>query len=496
MPTHILVIDQSTASSRALVFDAAQNVVGEGKMDITQHQPQLHHVEQVPEEIWATCLWACKTALRRAGITAGDLAGIAIANQRATSVVWDRATGRAIYNAIVWRDQRTAAACEDLIDAGKEGLVRARTGLLIHPYFSALKIGWLLDNVEGARDRALAGELAFGTIDSFLVWRLTGGKVHATDATNAAQTTLFNIETNCWDPDLLDLFGVPAQLLPEVKDSADDYGASEADILDAPVPILGVIGNQQAALIGHACFAPGMLKATYDEHCFAMLNTGSDIVRSGHRLLTTIAYRLRGKSTYALEGAIVSVGGSLQWLHDDLELIENWNQLDRMAAASDPTLPIYMVPAFIGGGSNWQEAEARGALFGLSRGTRPHDLVRAALEAVGYQSHDLFNTMRHDWGNGGDVIVRADGDVTASDWNMQFLADITDLVVVRTSSSDIIPTGAAWLAGQKLGLWPDQAGFAERRAKNREFHPRMAEEVRGEKLAGWRDATARVVPGR
>ena len=494
MPTHILVIDQSTTSTRALVFDAMQNIVGEGHMDLTQHDPGPDHVEQVPEEIWATCLWACRTALQRASLTAHDLAGIGIASQRSTAVVWDRATGRAIHNAIVWRDQRTAATCAELVRAGHDGMVRATTGLLIHPFFSALKIKWLLDNVEGARDRALKGELAFGTIDSFLVWRLTGGKVHATDATNAAQTSLFDIAANAWAPELLDLFDVPAEVLPEVRDSADDYGASDASILGASVPILGVIGNQQAALIGQACFAPGMLKATYDEHCFAMLNTGSDIARSEHRMLSTIAYRLEGKSTYALEGAVVSVGGGLQWLHDDVELIEHWDQLDRMALASDPDQPIYMVPGFIGGGSDWLQAEALGAVVGLSRLTKPHDLVRASLEAVGYQSHDLFSTMRQDWGNTADIIIRADGDVTASDWNMQFLADITEMLVVRTTSSEIIALGAAWLAGWRAGLWPDQAGFAERRMKSREFHPRMAAEMRHEKLAGWRNATGRVGP--
>jgi glycerol kinase len=494
MPSHILVIDQSTTTTRALVFDAAQDIVGEGSMEVTQYHIEPDRVEQVPEEIWATCLWACETAIRRAGITAHDLAGIGIASQRSTSIIWDRSTGRAINNAIVWQDQRTAAACADLIRAGHETTVRTKTGLLIHPFFSALKVKWLLDNVAGARERASRGELAFGTIDSFLIWRLTGGRVHATDATNAAQTALFNISSNDWDNDLLALFEVPRQLLPDVKDSADDYGASETDIFGAAVPILGVVGNQQAALIGQACFAPGMLKATYDEHCFAMLNTGSDIVSSNNRLLSTIAYRLDGKPTYAIEGAVVFVGGGLQWLHDDIALIEHWGQLDSLAAESDPALPVYMVPGFIGGGADWLEAEARGAIVGLSLGTRPADLVRAALEAAGYQSHDLFNTMRQDWGSSGDIIIRADGDVTASDWNMQFLADITQMQVVRTTSSEITALGAAWLAAWRAGLWPDRAEFVTRRTKSREFYPRMAEAVRQEKLAGWRDATGRVGP--
>ncbi|RYE87640.1 MAG: glycerol kinase, partial [Hyphomicrobiales bacterium] len=397
MGPYILVIDQSTTTSRAFVFGGDQQIVSTARMDVTQHHPQPDWVEQVPEEIWATCLWACKAALRQAGVEAGELAAIGIANQRSTIIMWDRATGKAIGNAIVWRDQRTAADCVALNQAGHGAMVSHRTGLLIHPYFSAAKVTWLLDHVDGLRERAEAGEVALGTVDSFLIHKLTGGRVHATDATNASQTTLFDIETNAWDPELLALFKVPATILPEVRDSADDFGASEPSILGAAVPILGVIGNQQAALIGQACFAPGMMKSTYDEHCFALLNTGSDIVRSRHRLLSTIAYRLDGKPTYAIEGAIVSVGGSLSWLHDDLELFE-WSQIERLAEASDGSKPIYLVPAFVGAGSGWQEGDARGAVFGVTAGTKRRDLVRGALEAVGYQSHDLMEAMRRDWG--------------------------------------------------------------------------------------------------
>ncbi|MEO8685506.1 MAG: glycerol kinase [Devosia sp.] len=494
MRRYILVIDQSTLLSQAMVFDTEQNIVGMGKMELTQHEPQRGWVEQVPEEIWATCLWACKTALRKAGITAAELAGIGITNQRATTVIWDRATGKAIYNAVVWRDQRTAGDCIALGSPAAKEMVICRTGLLIHPYFSASKIKWILDHVEGARERAERGELAFGTIDSFLIHRLTGGKVHATDATNASQTILFDIATNQWDAELLELFGVPAALLPEVKDSADDYGKSDAQVLGAAVPILGVVGNQQSALIGQACFAPGMLKSTFDAHCFALLNTGDDIVRSQHRLLSTIAYRLEGKSTYALEGAIVMVGGSLQWLHDDLDIIEQWDQVEKMAAASDPAQPIYLVPAFVGAGSDWRETEARGALFGVSRGARRHDLVRAALEAVGYQSHDLIETMREDWGGSGEIVIRVDGTMIASDWTMQFLADITGIVVDRPPMADSTALGAAWLAGWRAGLWPDAAGFAARRVTERRFEPGMDAELRRTKLLGWRDAVKRTRP--
>jgi len=494
MKSYILAIDQSTLASHAFVFDAEQNIVGMGKMELTQHYPETGWVEHVAEEIWATCLWACKTALRKAGITAADLAGIGITNQRATTIIWDRATGRAIHNAIVWRDQRTASQCIALKDAGHEPLLAKRTGLLIHPYFSASKIKWLLDHVDGARDRATRGELAVGTVDSFLVYRLTGGRVHATDSTNASQTTLFDIEANAWDPELLDLFDLPANIMPRVLDSADDFGLTDPGVLGAAVPILGVVGNQQAALIGQACFAPGMLKSTYDEHCFILLNTGSDIVRSEHRLLSTIAYRLDGISTYALEGAIVSVGGSLQWLHDDLELIAHWDQAEKMAQASDPSLPIYLVPAFVGAGSDWRETDAQGALVGVSRGTRPHDLVRAALEAVGYQSHDLIETMRQDWGHAGAIVIRADGNMVAPDWTLQFLSDMTGALVDRAPLADMTPLGAAWLAGWRAGVWPDAAGFAERRSGMRQFHPRIEPEARRSKLAGWRDAVRRTRP--
>jgi glycerol kinase len=493
MGSYILVIDQSTTSSRATVFDTRQNIVGSARMDVTQHHPQTGWVEQVAEEIWATCLWACKAALRKAGIDAGDLAGIGIANQRATTVVWERATGRAIANAIVWRDQRTAADCTALGKAGHAAMVSQRTGLLIHPYFSATKIKWLLDTIEGARDRARAGELAFGTIDSFLIYRLTGGRVHATDATNASQTMLFDIVTNTWDADLLELFDIPANVLPAVMDSADDFGRTDPIVFGAAVPIRGAVGNQQSALIGQACFTPGMLKSTYDEHCFMLLNTGSDIVRSEHRLLSTIAYRLAGKTTYALEGAIVSVGGSLQWLHDDLEIFE-WGEVEKLAKAAGASQPIYLVPAFVGAGSDWWEQQARGALFGVSRGTKRADLVRAALEAVGFQSHDLIETMRKDWGRSTEISIRVDGGMTSSDWTMQFLADITRSVVDRSPLTDVTSLGAAWLAGWKAGVWPDTDGFAARRVTSREFQPRMDAELGRNKLDGWQDAVRRALP--
>lgn len=495
MGDYLLVIDQSTLSSRAFVFDAEQNVLGQARMDVTQHYPSADRVEQVPEEIWATCLWASKMALRNAGVAAGDLAAIGISNQRATSILWETATGRTLGNAIVWRDQRTAESCAELNAAGHGLLVTERTGLVLHPYFSASKIGAMLDEIPDGHQRAARGEIRFGTVDSYLIHRLTGGRVHATDATNASQTALFDIVANRWDDELLEIFGVPPAMLPEVRDSAADYGMTDPAVLGAAVPILGVVGNQQSALIGQACLEPGLLKATYDEHCFIMLNTGDDVVRSRRRMLTTIAYRIDGKPTYALEGAIVAVGGSLQWLSEDLEMFD-WTEIERLAQSADPDKPIYLVPAFIGGGSDWEEEDARGALFGISRGTKRQDLVRAALESVGYQSHDLIETMRRDWGRDIEVTIRVDGGMITSDWTMQFIADITGALVDRSPIIDVTPLGAAWLAGWKSGLWPDAAGFSARRVTHRQYAPRMAAERRAQKLAGWQDARRRVLPER
>ena len=493
MGPYILVIDQGTTSSRAIIFDAEQNIAGMGRMDFTQHHPATGWIEHVPDEIWATCLWACKTALRKAGISTYDLAGISITNQRETSIVWERATGRAIYNAIVWSDRRTAATCARLRQAGHEAQVQHKTGLLLDPIFSATKVSWILDHVEGARERAMAGELAFGTVDSFLIYRLTGRLVHATDASNASRTSLFNIRTGAWDPELLDIFDVPPAILPEVRDSADDYGFSDPSILGTQVPIHGVVGDQQAALIGQACFEPGMAKSTYGTACFALLNTGAEPVRSDNRLLTTIAYRLAGQTTYALEGAIFTVGGALQWLRDDLGLIEDWKEVDRLAAAADPALPVYMVPAFFGLGAPWWDNDARGAIYGLTRGVRRPELVRAALEAVAYQSSDLFDAMRKDWPAARDIVLRLDGGLVASSWTMQFLADIIDRPLDCSRLNETPALGAAWLSAWKAGIWPDAKGFAAQRREEQQFVPRMPEEVRSSRLAGWYQAVHRTL---
>ncbi len=493
MSGYVLAIDQGTTSSRAIVFNEHQQIVGLGKMEFTQHFPASGWVEHVPEEIWATCLWAVKTALKRAGITSSDVAAIGITNQRETTIVWDRATGKAIHNAIVWQDRRTAKATARLRAAGHERLVSRKTGLLLDPYFSATKIGWILDNVKGARRRAERGELAFGTVDSYLIWRLTGGAVHATDASNASRTLLYNIATSEWDDELLELFDIPRALLPEVRDNADDYGMSEASVLGTAVPIRGAAGDQQAATIGQACFEPGMMKSTYGTGCFAILNTGSDMVRSKNRLLTTVAYRLEGKTTYALEGAIFIAGASVQWLRDKLRLFKDSAEVGTLASGSDAEANVYLVPAFVGLGAPWWDTEARGAIYGLTRNTGPSDLARAALESVAYQTQDLLTAMRRDWKGARDTVLRVDGGMVASDWTMQFLSDILDVPVDRPTILETTALGAAWLAGHKAGVWPDMTGFSRHWSLDRQFRPAMEPAVRRRKLVGWRQAVQRTL---
>ncbi len=493
MSGYVLAIDQGTTSSRAIVFEGNQQIAGMGKMEFTQHFPQSGWVEHVPEEIWATSLWSIKTALRKAKVTAKDIAAIGITNQRETTLIWDRKTGAPIHNAIVWQDRRGAAICERLKRDGLEKFVTRRTGLVLDPYFSASKIKWLLDKVKGARRRAERGELAFGTVDTYLIWRLTGGKVHATDATNACRTLLYNISTNDWDDELLKMFGIPRAMLPEVKDCADDFGTTEAEILGAAIPIRGVAGDQQAATIGQACFAPGMMKSTYGTGCFALLNTGTELVRSKHRLLTTIAYRLEGVTTYALEGAIFMAGASVQWLRDGLGIMERAEESGKLAADADPGEEVYLVPAFVGLGAPWWDPEARGAIFGLTRNTRRGELARAALEAVSYQTADLLDAMRKDWKGAADTILRVDGGMVESDYTMQFLADILNSPVDRPTILETTALGAAWLAGWKAGVWPDAAGFGERWALDRQFNPHMDAATRTRKLRGWRDAVRRTL---
>jgi len=489
----ILAIDQGTTSSRAIVFGADLAVLGLAQREFAQHFPADGWVEHDPEDIWRTTVETARQALAAAGLTAGNIAAIGITNQRETCVLWDRRTGRPIHNAIVWQDRRTADACRKLKVAGHEPEVTAKTGLLLDPYFSATKIAWLLDHVDGARALAQAGHLAFGTIDSFLLWRLTGGRVHATDATNASRTLLYDIRKGSFDDDLLALFGVPRAILPEVRDCDGAYGETEPSILGAAVPILGVVGDQQAATIGQACFAPGMVKATYGTGCFALLNTGTEPVASKNRLLSTVAYQLNGKRTYALEGAIFIAGAAVQWLRDGLRIIESAKDSNRLAAAADPGQDVYLVPAFVGLGAPYWRPEARGALLGLTRGSGPNELARAALEAVCYQTRDLLEAMRGDWSADAKSVLRVDGGMVASDWTMQFLADMLDAPVERPTILETTALGAAWLAGHRAGVWPDAAGFAKLWKLERAFKPTLAAAERERKYAGWQRAVRAVL---
>ncbi len=491
MPTAILAIDQGTTSTRAMVFDGARNVLGVGQQEFKQHFPREGLVEHDPRDLVRTTVATVRVALEAAGIGAGDVAGIGITNQRETTVVWDRDTGEAIAPAIVWQDRRTADFCARLRADGAEPDVAERTGLLLDPYFSATKIAWLLDNVAGARARAEAGRLAFGTVDCWLLWHLTGGRVHATDATNASRTSLFNIATQDWDDALLRLFRVPRALLPEVLDCAADFGTTDASVLGARIAVRGMAGDQQAATMGQACFQPGMMKSTYGTGCFALINTGRARVTSKNRLLTTTAYRLAGETTYALEGSIFIAGAAVQWLRDGLGVLQSAGQSGAMALSADPTQNVILVPAFTGLGAPYWDAEARGALFGLVRNTGPNELARAALESVCFQTADLIAAMRADWPSAGDTVLRVDGGMTGSDVLLQWLADIVGATVDRPHIRETTALGAAWLAGWQAGIWPDQDGFSAAWSLERRFEPQLDAGARAAKWAGWRDAVRR-----
>lgn len=482
----ILAIDQGTTSSRAIVFDAELRVRAVAQREFPQHYPASGWVEHDPADIWRTTRDTVEAALAQAG----PVAAIGITNQRETLVIWDRATGEPIHRAIVWQDRRTADTCAALRDAGHEAEVTARTGLLLDPYFSATKAAWMLDAVPGARARAERGELAMGTIDTFLIWRLTGGAVHATDATNAARTMLMNIATGTWDPDLCTLFGVPMQILPEIRDCNAAFG--ETTLFGAPLPILGVAGDQQAATIGQACFEPGMMKSTYGTGCFALMNTGAAMVPSRNRLLTTIAYRLDGQTTYALEGSIFIAGAVVQWLRDGLGIIGAASETQALAEAADPAQQLIIVPAFTGLGAPYWRPECRGAIFGLTRNSGPAEFARAALESVGFQTRDLAGAMRDDWARSGakaaQGVLRVDGGMSASAFAMQFLSDILGAPVDRPTVLETTALGVAWLAGHKAGILPDAAGFARRWALDRRFTPRMDSATRNARHAAWQRA--------
>lgn len=493
MASHILAIDQGTTSSRAIVFNDQLEIVGVGQQEFQQFFPQSGWVEHDPEEIWGSTLATCRIALEKARLMAADITAIGITNQRETTIIWDRESGKPVYKAIVWQDRRTSEYCNELRAAGYNPLITEKTGLLLDSYFSGTKIKWLLDHVPGAREKAVAGKLAFGTIDSFLLWRLTGGKVHATDATNASRTMLFNIHDNCWDQELLALLNLPAALLPEVRDSSADFGTTDPALFGAAIPIGGIAGDQQAALVGQACFQPGMIKSTYGTGCFIVLNTGNQAVRSKNRLLTTIGYRLAGKTTYALEGSIFVAGAAVQWMRDAMGLIETASDTGKLARKADINQDVYLVPAFTGLGAPHWDADARGAIFGITRATGPAELSKAALESVCYQTRDLLEAMRGDWDSMGETVLRVDGGMVASDFTMQFLADILSAPVDRPVVLETTALGAAYLAGLQKGLFPPPHEFAGSWKRDKRFTPALAEDIRIRKYNGWKDAVKRTL---
>ena len=496
----ILALDQGTSSSRAIVYDAVARPVAQASAEFTQHFPRPGWVEHEPDDLWQTTLSTARKAMACAGVDAGQVAAIGIANQRETVVLWDRATGVPVHRAIVWQDRRTAEACAVLQRGGHAGLIAERTGLVIDPYFSATKLAWLLDHVDGARTAAEAGRLAFGTVDAWLLWRLTGGAAHATDATNAARTMLYDIRRGMWDAELLRLFRIPAAVLPEVRDSSGRFGTSAPEHFGAAIPVRAAVGDQQAALVGQGCIAPGMVKSTYGTGCFALLHTGAAPVRSGHRLLTTVALQLEGRRTYALEGSIFVAGAAVQWLRDGLGIIGTAAEAGALAAQADPAQSVHLVPAFVGLGAPHWDPAARGVLTGITRATGRAELCRAALECVAHQTQDLLEAMRADLSDaglpGGAAVLRVDGGMVASDWTMQFLADTVGRPVERPASLETTALGAGYLAGLAAGIYPGIEAFAAGWQAERRFEPNHGDAGRESRRAGWRDAIGRTVSRR
>jgi glycerol kinase len=490
---HVLAIDQGTTSTRAIVFDRAGQPLASRQREFEQHYPKPGWVEHDPETIWRDTLELGRDAIASAGLGPDAVAAIGITNQRETVVLWERATGKPVYPAIVWQDRRTAELCRRLAADGHDALVHERTGLVIDPYFSASKLAWLLENVEGARRAAEKGELAFGTIDSFLLWRLSGGEAHATDATNASRTMLFDIHRQDWDDDLLRVLGIPRAVLPDVMDSSARFATTPAGLFGARLPVTGIAGDQQAATVGQACFRPGMVKSTYGTGCFALLNTGEAAVPSRHRLLTTVAYRLGGRPTYAIEGSIFVAGAAVQWLRDGLKLIGQAGETEPLAAGIQDTGGVYLVPAFVGLGAPHWDPDARGALFGLTRSTGIPQIARAALESVGYQTRDLMVAMRADLGgtNGSAEALRVDGGMVANDWVCQFLADILDVPVERPAVTETTALGAAFLAGLEVGVYDSLDTLAGTWRCERRFDPQMSEADRHRLYGGWLEAVRR-----
>ncbi|MDT8427608.1 MAG: glycerol kinase GlpK [Pseudomonadales bacterium] len=489
----ILAIDQGTSSSRAIIFDRDGNRLGLGQEEFTQHFPQDGWVEHNPDDLWQSTLRSCREALRHAGLTGAQIRSIGITNQRETTIIWDRETGKPIYPAIVWQDRRTADYCsslqEKLENSNRASLIQDKTGLLLDSYFSASKIRWILDEVAGSREAARQGRLAFGTVDSWLLWQLTAGKVHRTDATNASRTLLFNIHTQCWDEGLLALFDIPAALLPEVMDCAADFGRCSSELFGAPIPINGMAGDQQAAAFGQCCFQPGMAKSTYGTGCFLLLNTGDQALHSEHRLLTTVCYRLAGKTTYALEGSIFMAGATMQWLRDGLKLFKDTAESESMALATSDDLAVMFVPAFTGLGAPYWDPGARGALFGLTRDTGIQEIVTAALLSVCYQTKDLQKAMEADGVR--PTTLRVDGGMVKNSFMLQKLADILGSRVDRPQVIETTALGVAYLAGLYCGIYPTLEDIAEHWQLDQSFHPLKSKSWRDKRYADWQNAVNR-----
>jgi glycerol kinase len=495
---YVLAVDQGTTSTRTIIFGSDGAPVSVAQEEFKQIYPHPGWIEHDPNDIWQTTLSTMRAALAKAALDAADIAGIGITNQRETTLVWNRETGEPLCNAIVWQDRRTADFCAHLAADGCEDMVAERTGLLLDSYFSATKIRWILDNVPGARTQAESGKLAFGTVDTYLLWQLTGGAAHVTDATNASRTLLFNIRTGAWDDELLRLFGVPRSLLPQVRDTAGEFGVAAAAHLGGELSVLAVAGDQQAALIGQACLEPGMVKATYGTGGFILLNTGATPVRSRHRLVTTIAYQWQGIRHYAIEGSIFVAGAAVKWLRDALGIVASSAQAGELAAQADPEQPVYFVPAFVGLGAPYWNSSARGTITGLTHGTTRKELARAVLESVGYQTRDLLDAMYADAGGSIDMqaskrVIRVDGGMSASDWTMQFLADVLDVRVDRPTVRETTALGVALLAGWQAGLYPSPDRFSETWRLDRSFKPSMSVGNRSHRYRGWRDAIARTL---
>ena len=490
---YILSIDQGTTSSRGVLFDSNYQIVAIGQKEFTQFFPNSGWVEHDPEEIWLSVLESCNEAILKLKIKSSQISSIGITNQRETTVVWDKETGKPVYNAIVWQDRRSSRACQNLRELGHERLVSKKTGLLLDPYFCATKIAWILDNVKGARDKANAGKLAFGTIDSFLLWRLSSNKNHLTDATNASRTLLYNIHEGCWDDELLTIFNIPKSMLPKVCDSAANFGVSDNSFFGSEIPISSMIGDQHSALVGQACFEPGMVKSTYGTGCFVLINTGDKVVESKNKLLTTIAFQINNKPCYALEGSIFVAGAAIQWLRDSLKFIESADQSEALAMQADSNEDVYLVPAFVGLGAPHWDPNCRGALFGLTRNTGPAEITKAALESVCYQTKDLLTAISKDWGDKKLNVVRVDGGMAASNWTMQMLSDILDLPVDRPKNLETTALGAAYLAGMQVGFYPSIEDFAKSWNSEKQFTSKMTVVDRQKKLEGWKDAVSRTL---